>query len=92
MPRERRARALTFAALVLAAGCHPSSGAPWPSGGGTVLAEHAEVRTVNAGYTRTRSHVLVREVDLERAVGTLRHAGHEVDTGQGITFPAKRVN
>ena len=42
--------------------------------------------------THDTDYVLVREVDLERAVGTLRHAGHEVDTGQGITFPAKRVN
>jgi alginate O-acetyltransferase complex protein AlgJ len=62
MRRDRCA--LTVTGLVLAAGCHPSSGAQWPSGGGTVVAEHAEVRTVNAGYARTRSQVLVREVDV----------------------------
>ncbi|HVW27591.1 MAG TPA: hypothetical protein VHC69_19635 [Polyangiaceae bacterium] len=64
MRREGFRRAVPCTALALAAGCHPSFGAPWPSGGGTVLAEHAEVRTLNAGYTRTRSHVLVREVDV----------------------------
>ena len=53
-----------WAAFLLAVGCHPSSNAPWPTGGGTVLAEHAEVRTLNANYARTRSHVLVRAVDV----------------------------
>lgn len=42
--------------------------------------------------THDTDYVLVRESDLERAVGALEHAGHEVDSGQGITFPAKRVN
>ena len=42
--------------------------------------------------THDTDYVLVREVDLERAAGALRAAGHEVDGGQGITFPAKRVN
>lgn len=51
-------------ALGLLLGCHPSAGAPWPAGGGAVAAEHAEVHTLNEGYVRTRSHVLVREVDV----------------------------
>ena len=42
--------------------------------------------------THDTDYVLVREVDYERAVDALQHAGHEVDPGQGITFPAKRVN
>ena len=42
--------------------------------------------------THDTDYVLVREADLERAAGALRAAGHEVDGGQGITFPAKRVN
>ena len=42
--------------------------------------------------THDTDYVLVREPDLERAVGALERAGHEVDSGQGITFPAKRVN
>lgn len=42
--------------------------------------------------THDTDYVLVREVDVERAVGALERAGHEVDNGQGITFPAKRVN
>ena len=42
--------------------------------------------------THDTDYVLVREADLERAAGALRAAGHEVDGGQGITFPAKRVD
>jgi len=42
--------------------------------------------------THDTDYVLVREADLERAIGALQRAGHEVDRGLGITFPAKRVN
>ncbi|HTK54606.1 MAG TPA: ACT domain-containing protein [Gemmatimonadaceae bacterium] len=42
--------------------------------------------------THDTDYVLVREVDLDRAVAALQRAGHEVDNDQGITFPAKRVN
>jgi len=41
--------------------------------------------------THDTDYVLFREADLDRAVGALQHAGHEVDSGQGITFPAKRI-
>jgi len=41
--------------------------------------------------THDTDYVLVREADLDRAVGALRHVGHEVDTQPGITFPAKRL-
>jgi len=41
--------------------------------------------------THDTDYVLVRVADLDRAVGALQHAGHEVDSGPGITFPAKRV-
>jgi alginate O-acetyltransferase complex protein AlgJ len=47
-------------------GCHGGAG-PWSAGSATKVgarpAEHAEVRTLNAGYARTRSSVLVREID-----------------------------
>ena len=39
--------------------------------------------------THDTDYVLVREADLERAVGALQRVGHEVDTHPGITFPAK---
>ncbi|HEX4337633.1 MAG TPA: hypothetical protein VH062_17085 [Polyangiaceae bacterium] len=65
--RSDGARACT-AAFLFAVGCHPSS-AFWPGGGSEVTAEHASVRTVNAGYARTRSHVLVREVDVPTRAG-----------------------
>lgn len=42
--------------------------------------------------THDTDYVLVREVDVERAVDALQRAGHRVDDGEGITFPAKRVN
>jgi len=41
--------------------------------------------------THDTDYVLVREADLDRAVGALQHVGHEVDTQPGITFPAKRL-
>jgi len=41
--------------------------------------------------THDTDYVLVREADLDRAVGALQHGGHEVDTQPGITFPAKRL-
>ena len=42
--------------------------------------------------THDTDYMLVREVDLERAIGALRHGGHEVDSGRSITFPAKPVD
>ena len=41
--------------------------------------------------THDTDYVLVREAEFERAVAALRHAGHEVDSRQHITFPAKRI-
>jgi hypothetical protein len=41
--------------------------------------------------THDTDYVLVREADLARVVGALQRAGHEVDSGQGISFPAKPV-
>jgi alginate O-acetyltransferase complex protein AlgJ len=63
----RKRQAETIAALAaLALGCHGGAG-PWSAGtatkSGTVPATHAEVRTLNEGYERTRSVVLVREID-----------------------------
>jgi alginate O-acetyltransferase complex protein AlgJ len=51
-------------AVTLLARCHPASSAPFPGGGEPVAAEHGQVRTLNEGYARTRSQVLVREVDV----------------------------
>jgi alginate O-acetyltransferase complex protein AlgJ len=57
-------RACAFAAaVVLAAACHTSGTIlPWPGATQSQAAEHADVRTVNQGYERLRSHVLVREI------------------------------
>jgi alginate O-acetyltransferase complex protein AlgJ len=52
---------------VLALGCHPGlAPSPWSAGvaAGSAPAEHAQVRTLNEGYRRTKSAVLVREVDV----------------------------
>jgi hypothetical protein len=48
--------------LVLA--CHAGSAKfPWPASAESRPATHAEVRTLNASYQRTKSEVLVREID-----------------------------
>jgi hypothetical protein len=48
--------------LVLA--CHAGSAKfPWPASAESRPATHAEVRTLNAGYQRTKSEVLVREIE-----------------------------
>jgi hypothetical protein len=56
--------AVACVALTLLVRCHPTAGAPFPGGTEKVAAEHAQVRTLNDGYARTRSHVLVREVEV----------------------------
>jgi hypothetical protein len=67
-----RSDALRSARLVLAAlltvlvtdGCRPGeSKLPWAESAPAVRAAHANVRTLNSGYDRRRSRVLVREVD-----------------------------
>jgi alginate O-acetyltransferase complex protein AlgJ len=54
-----------YGGLALIAGaCHPAGAKyPWRSEVGPGVAVHAEVRTLNPGYDRLRSHVLVREID-----------------------------
>jgi hypothetical protein len=61
---ERCGGVAACTALILLARCHPAADAPFPGGGGKVAAEHEQVRTLNDGYARTRSHVLVRQVDV----------------------------
>jgi len=57
-------RAMTRLAVLLTLACHPShSEFPWGDAAGEVPAQHASVRTLNRDYRRTRSHVLVREID-----------------------------
>src|SRR3954470_24780294 len=51
-----------LAVALLALSCHPAN-VSWPSPDGRVPASHAQVRTVNAGYQRRSSQVLVREID-----------------------------
>src|SRR4051794_19601717 len=51
-----------LALALLALSCHSAS-VSWPSPDGRVPASHAQVRTVNAGYERRSSQVLVREID-----------------------------
>jgi hypothetical protein len=49
---------------VFACACHPMFGlSPWPAPSASSPAAHARVRTLNDGYDRTRSTVLVREID-----------------------------
>lgn len=43
--------------------CAPSAKSPWSGFESRVPAEHANVRTLNPDYARTRSRVLVREID-----------------------------
>jgi hypothetical protein len=74
MPQRERARAWQSAGRVGAilpvvatsffAACQAGSARfPWPAGGSHIPAEHAEVRTLNQNYDRSRSGVLVREID-----------------------------
>jgi alginate O-acetyltransferase complex protein AlgJ len=54
---------LAWMAALCALTCHPGGAAfPWPKAEGRVAAEHADVKTLNQEYQRTRSQVLVREV------------------------------
>jgi alginate O-acetyltransferase complex protein AlgJ len=63
MGRPSAAAALALAALGLA--CHPGlAPSPWSAGIAPRPAEHAAVRTLNPDYSRTRSTVLVREIDV----------------------------
>jgi hypothetical protein len=50
------------ALVLLLAGCHGSA-VEWPRPSGTVPAANADVQTVNGGYQRTSSGVLVRKVE-----------------------------
>src|SRR5260221_6956233 len=66
--RPRAARAIRFVSLVgIVSGmaCQIGGGSKFPGEGAPaeVAAEHAEVRTLNEGYQRTRSKVLVREIE-----------------------------
>src|SRR5450432_483831 len=58
-------RRLVLAGLcLLACGCHPALGpGPWPAPRAPAPSLHARVRTLNDGYDRARSTVLVREID-----------------------------
>jgi SGNH hydrolase-like domain, acetyltransferase AlgX len=64
--RRRECRFGSAAALAVGVfgACHPGAARfPWGPGGGRVPAENVDVRTLNDGYDRTRSGVLVREVE-----------------------------
>jgi hypothetical protein len=56
--------ALSLLSLSLTAGCFSGFGSnsPWPSGKSGVAFEHADVSTLNEGYQRTKSGVLVRQI------------------------------
>src|SRR5450432_1770747 len=54
--------ALLMGLCLLECACHPAPG-PWPAVRATVSSPHAHVRTLNDGYDRQRSTVLVREID-----------------------------
>ena len=53
---------LTLASWLTVACQTPAANYPWSSDVPAHAAEHAEVRTMNAGYDRLHSHVLVREI------------------------------
>ncbi|MDQ2644927.1 MAG: hypothetical protein M3020_14015 [Myxococcota bacterium] len=60
---ERTAAALALSCVGLALSCGRSSARfPWPAEASTLPSEHAEVSTLNPGYSRLKSRVLVREV------------------------------
>jgi alginate O-acetyltransferase complex protein AlgJ len=77
-PAERVGGLAACSALTLLARCHPAADAPFPGGGGPVAAEHEQVRTLNDGYARTRSHVLVRQVDVPTRAA-LDYAAYHAD-------------
>jgi alginate O-acetyltransferase complex protein AlgJ len=63
MLRDARAWGAFVAGLAVVAACH-AGGARYPWGGAeSRAAEHAEVRTLNDGYQRTRSKVWVRQIE-----------------------------
>jgi hypothetical protein len=63
MPRNARAWSVLLASLAVVVACHAGN-ARYPWGGAEArAAEHAEVRTLNDGYARTRSKVWVRQVE-----------------------------
>jgi alginate O-acetyltransferase complex protein AlgJ len=60
----RRSRGWLAVALLVGASCRSDAARfPWNANGGVVPVTRAGVRTLNARYDRTRSSVLVREVD-----------------------------
>jgi hypothetical protein len=62
--RSLRPAAWVALAVTLGPGCHPGlARAPWSAPKGRVPAEHADVRTLNQDYARTRSGVLVRRIE-----------------------------
>ena len=61
--RDRFLAGLLVAPLCCLGACHPGMmGLPWPTANDKVPFVHAEVSTLNEGYQRTKSSVLVREV------------------------------
>jgi alginate O-acetyltransferase complex protein AlgJ len=61
MTGRERASAL---ALVALAACHPGlARSPWAGSAARVPAAHADVRTLNEGYSRETSGVLVRQIE-----------------------------
>src|SRR6266478_937986 len=61
---ESRAPALLALSMTAAAACHMGLGkSPWgPAGKSDVAFAHADVATLNDGYARTTSSVLVRQI------------------------------
>lgn len=66
MQRERQLRGvglLTVGMALALVACHAGSAKfPWGDAAASARSEHAAVHTLNEGYARTRSQVLVREV------------------------------
>jgi hypothetical protein len=63
-PLSTRLLVPVLLSLLVWIGCRPgASKLPWAESAPAAQAEHAHVRTLNSGYDRRRSRVLVREVD-----------------------------
>src|SRR5258708_6322405 len=62
---SRGIRLVSLVGFVSGIACQIGGGSKFPGEGAPaqVAAEHAEVRTLNEGYQRTRSKVLVREIE-----------------------------
>lgn len=94
-PRDAQLRLLAAASCLLACwagACHTKGAVyPWPSQVNARPFEHAEVRTLNADYDRSRSRVLVREIDRPTRAN-LDYAAYHADFMNAEEAPEPAAN